>query len=635
MASTKMEIDITADASNAQAGLKATAAAADRAAGAAKDLNKALAGDSSAASMFREQAKAVEEQAAAFRAAAKEARQLQQIERDRAKLEALRKKNSLGTQLSGMARGLVAALPAAAAAKVVELGVESSQRGAAWEEQQARLRVSAGGDFDKVNAVVESLSGQYGQDATGLAKQADRLMRAGLDSERAVKALESAVIAARGDVGQMEGLLDAIAEASTRGYLEEDLLGKMDENGIALRTALQEHLNMTKEELDTALSAGKIDVSSYFAVIDQLTGKGTAAQKAAEEAAKTTGGLMKTLAAEWDSLLRNFGQLINANLVDPLINRVVPALQKAAGFIRELVRDKTEDLISDTPSSYQKWAEEHGYAEKPKERTREEIAAEAALRAEAQKNTEAYKQLRLSALAAMNAEQWANKSTAESRAIIGQATGLGEGVTLAGIDAKLRQQAGWRKLAGGEMVSGEELAETQMLMRMRERLKLVEKEEETHRKLLLTQNEYQKKLEQDRELMKARIAGDTERVRLLELAAEAERLAAQYRAQGGLSPEEARQQAAQDIELREQAKAAERQRSAAPTDTSSLVRSTGWLSTAMADIGGGGSRIRTYEASTVKVAQNTEKNTATIAGISEKILDFLNNNTLTAVPVLP
>ena len=54
----------------------------------------------------------------------------------------------------------------------------------------------------------------------------------------------------------------------------------------------------------------------------------------------------------------------------------------------------------------------------------------------------------------------------------------------------------------------------------------------------------------------------------------------------------------------------------------------------MADIGGGGSRIRTYEASTVKVAQNTEKNTANIAGISAKILDFLNNNTLTTAAVI-
>jgi hypothetical protein len=634
MASTKMEIDITADASDAQASLLATASAADRAAGAAKDLNKALAGESSAASMFRDQAKAVEEQAAAFRAAAKEARQLQQIERDRAKLAALREKNSLGSHLADMARGALTALPAAAASGAVALGIDASQRGAAWEEQQARLRVSAGSDFGLVNSAVELLSGQYAQDATGLAKQADRLMRAGLDSARAVKALESAVIAARGDVGQMEGLLDAIAEASTRGYLEEDLLGKMDENGIALRTALQEHLHMTKEELDTALSAGKIDVTSYFAVIDQLTGKGTAAQKAAEDAAKTTGGLMKTLAAEWDSLLRNFGELINSQLVGPLMNRVVPSLQKAAGFFRELMRDKTEDLIADTPSSYQNWAEEHGYAEKPQERTREEIEAEAALRAEAQKNTEAYKQLRQSALAAMNAEQWANLSAAQQRQIIGQATGLGEGVTVAGIDAKLRQEAGWRKLAAGEMVSGEELAETQRLLKMRERLKLVEKEEETQRNLLLTQAEYQKKLEQDRELMKARIAGDTERVRLLELAAETERLAAQYRAQGGLSPEEALQQAAQDIELREQVKEAERQRSAGPKDTSSLVRSTGWLSTAMADIGGGGSRIRTYEASTVKVAQNTEKNTATIAGISGKILDFLNNNTLTTAAVI-
>ncbi len=631
MSSTKMEIDITADASDAQAGLIATAGAAERAADAVKDLNSAL--DSQVAAMFREQAKAVEEQAAAFRAAAKEEKQLLQLERDRAKLAELRASNSVGSQLAGMGRTALAALPAAAAAGAGALVGDAAMRGAAWEEQQARLRVSAGGDFGRVNSAVESLSTQYGQDATGLAKQADRLMRAGLESGQAVKALESAVIAARGDVGQMEGLLDAIAEASTRGYLEEDLLGKMDENGIALRTALQEHLNMTKEELDTALSAGKIDVSSYFAVIDELTGKGTAAQKAAEDAAKTTGGLMKTMASEWDSLLRNFGQLINEGLVAPLVSTVLPALQKAAGFFRELMRDKTEDLIADTPSSYQEFAKKHGYDE-PAERTREEIEAEAALRAEAQKNTEAYKQLRQSALSAINAEQWANMSAAEQRKIIGQATGLGEGVTVAGIDAKLRQEAGWRKLAAGDTVSAEDLAETQRLMKMRERLKLVEREEEMMSKQADAQEKFMAEVERERDLMRARLEGDTERVRLLELAADTERLAAQYRAQGGLSQEEALKQAAETIELREQTKEAERQRSAAPQDTSSLVRSTGWISSALADVGGGGSRIRSYEASSVKVAQNTEKNTSNIATSASKILDFLNNNTLTATAVV-
>lgn len=628
MASTKMEIDITADASNAQAGLKATAAAADRAAGAAKDLNKAIAGESSAASMFREQAKAVEKQAAAFRAAAKEAKQLQQIESLRAKAAKMRAQNSLGAQLSEKVRTALPTLTAAAAAGTTALLADASQRGAAWEEQQARLRVSAGADFGRVNSAVESLSTQYGQDATGLAKQADRLMRAGLDSGRAVKALESAVIAARGDVGQMEGLLDAIAEASTRGYLEEDLLGKMDENGVALRNALQEHLNMTKEQLDAALSAGKIDVASYFDVIDQLTGKGTAAQKAAEDALKTTGGQMKSMISEWDSLLRNFGQLLN----EGLIVKFLPEIQEAAEFFRNLMRDKTEDLISDTPSSFTKWAEEHGYAE-PKQRTRAEIEAEAAQRAEAQKNTEQYKSLRLAALADEGAARWDNLSTAERRASIAQSTGLGESVSVAALDEKIRQHEAVKKVAAGS-VTGEDLAELQRLKRARERLKLVEKEEGLLRKQADSQDQYLRNVEQDRELMKARIAGDTERVRLLELAAETERLAAQYRAQGGLTPEEARQQAAQDIELREQAKAAERQRSAAASEGASLVRSTGWLSTAMADIGGGGSRIRTYEASTVKVAQNTEKNTANIAGTAGKILDFLNNNTLTASPVL-
>lgn len=626
-----IELKLKADARDAKAGLEATARAAETAAEEVQKYNTAAASGDALGKVLQRHEEAFNAEAAAIRKTNQAMRERAKVEKEITKLEAAVAGNSLGSQLGEAARGALIAAPAAAAAGLVGLGMDASQRAARWEQAESRLQVTAGADAGRISSDVEQLAGKYGADASYLLEQAARLTKAGLSSEQTVKALESAVVAARGDVAQMEGLLDIMAESATRGTLEEDLMGRMEENGIELRKVLMQQFNMTKEEFDAALSAGKIDVSSYFEVIDQLTGKGTAAQQAAEAAAKSTAGLMNRIASEWDSILRNFGELLNEGLVKPLAGKVLPMLQKAGDWWRELMRDKTEDYISDIHPDYQKLLDEEAAGKAgPPAKTVAEIEAEKKLREEAEKRAEAFRDIHRERARLQGAEAWQRLSAAEKRTAIGRRTGLGDDVSLAGIDAALLSDPTHQKLMRGEEVSKEDLARAQMLQRSRAQLAELVKQEESALRQKETAEEMLRQAEKRQQMLQAELDGDKEKLALLQLEEQMEKRTAEYRKMG-LSHEEAQQRAAQDVALQNQL-AAKRQET--PAQEPGAMKSTGWIRSSLASIGGGGVSMRQYESQGLKVAKDTATNTANIFKTAESILAAMNTRPAGAVPVL-
>lgn len=626
-----MKIKIAADSRQAQAGLRATASAAADAAEEVKNLDQAASGGE-LERIMKEHRAAFDAEAAAIRKTNQALRERARVEKEISRLEAANAGNSLGNQLADAARGAVIAAPAAGAAGMVGLMTEASQRGAAWEQAESRLRVTAGADANDVSNAVERISGSYGADATALLGQAARLTKAGLNSEQAVKAIESAVVAARGDVAQVEGLLDIMAESATRGTLEEDLMGRMEENGIELRRVLMEQFNMTKEEFDAALSAGKIDVSSYFDVIDKLTGKGTAAQRAAEEAANSTAGLISRVGSEWDSIMRNFGELLNEGLVKPLAEKVLPLMQKAGDWWRDLMRDRaTEDLISDIHPEYQKLLDAEAAANAgPAAKTQEELEAEAKMREAVEQRTEAYKDLKKAMLDASNADLWREMSMEDKRAAIGRNTGIGAGVTVASIDDAIRAESGMAKLARGEEISESELAHTKMLLRQRQLLAELEKQEEAALKQREHAEEALRQADRRQEILKAEIAGDEERLRLLKLQEEVEKRSAQYRQQG-LDAADAEARAAEDVALENQAAEVRRAATLKSGTGESGMKTAGWIQTSLASVGGGGVSLRQYESQGLKVAKDTAQNTANIFSTAKEILNAIREPSLQAV----
>ena len=633
MSTTEMKIKLSADARNAQAGLKATANAANDAAEEVEKLQHAADGEHLEKIMERHR-QAFEKEADAIRETNQALREKAKLEKEMAKLEAAREKNSIGVQLGGMARGALAAAPAAAAAGIAAVMYEAGQRRAAWEVPESRLRVSAGNDFYEVRDGVENLATQYGTDATALLGQADRLMKAGFTSEQAVKAMESAVVAAAGDASRMEAILDELVEAGTRGYLEESILGKMEENGVALRTALQQHLNMTKEELDSALSAGKIDVQSYFAVIDQLTGKGTDAQRAAQAATKTTLGMFAKLKSEADSILRAIGGRVLENLVNPLCTLLLPVVEKVGDFFRSWDREPEEDLISETPEGYKRLLEKEtadaAASSGPPPRTPEEIKAEEERLRAVELRRDAYRSLKKNMLDAANADLWDAMSLEERRASIGRNTGLGDGVTVAGIDAAIRAEDGMAKLARGEEITEDDIDHTKMLLQQRKLLEGLEEQEEVAQQQREHAEQMLQQAARRQEMLRAEIAGDKEKLQLMQMEEEVQKRAAEYRKMGK-GAAEAEKMAAEDVALQRQAAAA---RQAAGQESPEAARVTGLIQTSLASVGGGGVSIRQYENQSLKVARNTEQNTLNLFKTAEDILTAIKERSVASVTTL-
>lgn len=215
-------------------------------------------------------------------------------------------------------------------------------------QQEAVMQPLLAADPEGAKAISQAnrqLGVEFGADANYLTREATRLAAAGFSSEQIMQVIRANVIAARGDVSKLQALMDEMVEAGTRGYLEESLLGKMDENSVALRTALQEHLGLTKEQLDAALSAGKVELKSYFDVIDKLTGEGSKAFTLAKASAETMLGSWERVKEIGEQCLAELGEGILTSLVDPVVKVLLPALEQLPSLLKDLKENSWGDVI--------------------------------------------------------------------------------------------------------------------------------------------------------------------------------------------------------------------------------------------------------------------------------------------------
>lgn len=130
--------------------------------------------------------------------------------------------------------------------------------------------------------------------------------------------------------------------------------------------------------------------------------------------------------------------------------------------------------------------------------------------------------------------------------------------------------------------------------------------------------------ERQKNIQDALLAGDEKRAELLTQQAEAEKLAAQYAAKG-FDMATAQQMAADEIARK--AALASKNANAQPVDPLSRnVKLRETISSPLADIGGGGVRIRFYENQQIRAVTDTAAATVSIRDISAQILTHLQTN---------
>lgn len=379
--------------------------------------------------------------AANFKRASVEAAKATQSMKAAAKAEAALARQqrvaSGGGMLAGLAGGLAGKLAPVAVAGTAAAGL-GAMVGAAAQEQKAMatLESANGAGAGRIAAQNRRLGSEFGVSANELHRHAARLSQAGFNTEQVMSVIRANVVAARGDVARLEALMDELVEAGTRGYLEESVLGKYDEAGVGLRTELMKRMDMGKEQLESAMSAGKVSVERYFEVIGRVTGEGSKALEMARAAADTAVGAWAGLKETGTQTLAAMGE----SLVHLAEGPLKLAAQKLQGLL-DYVRPEMGEYMT-----YEKTA-----AEKEEDR-RTALAAEAAERQrkarEALAGTldaeaEAWRKVAAAANEARQAEARANETLAERRARVLSAVGLGSGASTADIDAALKADAGY------------------------------------------------------------------------------------------------------------------------------------------------------------------------------------------------
>lgn len=192
--------------------------------------------------------------------------------------------------------------------------------------------------------------------------------------------------------------------------------------------------------------------------------------------------------------------------------------------------------------------------------------------------------------------------------MLGAAAGLGYGASPSKIAEKIRSDA---------TANEEDIQKTDEAIRLQGLRTELEVLEQQEKQLEAMRLEYEKR----KEIQDALIAGDEKRAELLTQQAEAEKLAAQYAAKG-FDMATAQQMAADEIARK--SALASKNANAQPVDPLARnVKLRETISSPLADIGGGGVRIRFYENQQLRAVTDTASATLSIRDISSQILTHL------------
>lgn len=212
----------------------------------------------------------------------------------------------------------------------------------AMELEDALVRVAAlsgGGEggraaAGRLDAVANAWQDFSTQGNNEFSARVERAMRAGMDMEAAMRAVQSAFVAAQGNQETADALLQKVLEVEASGQLTERAIKFFERQGLDLRAALAEQFGATREEVSGLLKDGSVGVEDLLGALQRLTGEGTRAWTSFQESLGTASAAVRRAENDWSDALKGMGT--------ELLPVVVEAMQKASAAIREMGPDLRE-----------------------------------------------------------------------------------------------------------------------------------------------------------------------------------------------------------------------------------------------------------------------------------------------------
>ena len=206
--------------------------------------------------------------------------------------------------------GLAAAIGAVRAAKFV------FAKTAELESQTRSLQVLTG-SVRQAKEIIEELQ-QLGAvtpfTSTELIDAAKRLQAFGVEGNRVVEVTRRLADASGATGAELQGIVTAYGQVVAKGRLQGEELLQFQERGIGLQQELQKMYKLSGQELQDALSKGRISAEAVEAAIQRLTSTGGKYANGAIAQSDTLSGRLSTLQDGVDQLARRIGQVLTPAL---------------------------------------------------------------------------------------------------------------------------------------------------------------------------------------------------------------------------------------------------------------------------------------------------------------------------------
>ena len=218
------------------------------------------------------------------------------------------------------------------------------------ESQTRSLEVLTGSAI-KAKQIIQELQ-QLGAvtpfTSTELIDSAKRLQAFGVEADKVVETTRRLADVSGATGAELQGLVTAYGQVQAKGRLQGEELLQFQERGIALQGELQKMYGLSGQELQEALSKGRISSEAVEVAIIRLTNTGGKYANGAIAQSDTLNGKFSTLIDNVESLARRVGEVLSpalkeifnqAIIVIDAINNAIAA-GRGGGFARNIAGAK-------------------------------------------------------------------------------------------------------------------------------------------------------------------------------------------------------------------------------------------------------------------------------------------------------
>jgi tape measure domain-containing protein len=220
-------------------------------------------------------------------------------------------------------------------------------------ESQTRSLEVLTGSATKAKQIISELQ-QLGAvtpfTSTELIEAAKRLQAFGVEGNKVVETTKRLADISGATGAELQGLVTAYGQVQAKGKLQGEELLQFQERGVALQKELQKMYGLSGEELQKALSKGRISAEAVEVAIIRLTNAGGKYANGAIAQSDTLNGKFSTLTDNIEMLAKRIGTIL-APTIKNIINLAIQGIDQinnlfAAGLKGDYSRRTTAAMVA-------------------------------------------------------------------------------------------------------------------------------------------------------------------------------------------------------------------------------------------------------------------------------------------------